>query len=61
MPLVIPEINARRIADHKGIIANPNCAAITTLVPLWPVHQVNPVRAADRLHLSGGIGRRRGA
>ena len=44
VPLVMPEINARRIADHKGIIANPNCAAITTLVPLWPVHQVNPVR-----------------
>ena len=44
IPLVIPEINARRITDHKGIIANPNCAAITTLVPLWPVHQVNPVR-----------------
>jgi aspartate-semialdehyde dehydrogenase len=43
IPLVIPEINARRIADHKGIIANPNCSAITTLVPLWPVHQVNPV------------------
>ena len=47
--------------DHKGIIANPNCAAITTLVPLWPVHQVNPRQAADRLHLSGGVGRRRGA
>src|SRR4051812_14100441 len=44
IPLVIPEINARRIADHKGIIATPNCAAITSLVPLWPVHQVNPVR-----------------
>lgn len=44
IPLVIPEINARRIADHKGIIANPNCSAITTLVPLWPVHQVNPVK-----------------
>jgi aspartate-semialdehyde dehydrogenase len=44
VPLVIPEINARRIKDHKGIIANPNCAAITALVPLWPVHQVNPVR-----------------
>ncbi len=44
VPLVVPEINARRIADHKGIIANPNCAAITTLVPLWPVHLVNPVR-----------------
>ncbi|HEX4177354.1 MAG TPA: aspartate-semialdehyde dehydrogenase, partial [Rhizomicrobium sp.] len=44
IPLVVPEINARRIVDHKGIIANPNCAAITTLVPLWPVHQVNPVK-----------------
>ncbi len=44
IPLVVPEINARRIKDHKGIIANPNCAAITTLVPLWPVHQVDRVR-----------------
>ncbi len=44
VPLVVPEINARRIADHKGIIANPNCSAITTLVPLWPIHQVNPVK-----------------
>ena len=61
VPLVVPEINARRITDHKGIIANPNCSAITTLVPLWPVHQVNPRAAADRLHLSGGVGRRRGA
>ena len=44
VPLVVPEINARRIKDHKGIIANPNCSAITTLVPLWPVHQVNRVK-----------------
>jgi aspartate-semialdehyde dehydrogenase len=44
IPLVVPEINARRVKDHNGIIANPNCAAITTLVPLWPVHQVNPVK-----------------
>ncbi len=44
IPLVVPEINARRIKDHKGIIANPNCSAITTLVPLWPIHQVNRVR-----------------
>jgi aspartate-semialdehyde dehydrogenase len=43
IPLVVPEINAHRMKDHKGIIANPNCAAITTLVPLWPVHQVNPL------------------
>ena len=25
VPLVIPEINAGRIRDHKGIIAVPNC------------------------------------
>ncbi len=44
VPLVVPEINARRIQDHKGIIANPNCSAITALVPLWPIHRQNPIR-----------------
>lgn len=44
VPLVIPEINANRIADHKGIIANPNCAAITALVPLWPIHKANRIK-----------------
>ncbi len=44
VPLIIPEVNARRIADHKGIIANPNCAAITALVPLWPIYQQNRIK-----------------
>jgi aspartate-semialdehyde dehydrogenase len=44
VPLVIPEINARRIREHKGIIAVPNCAAITALVPLWPIHRVNRIK-----------------
>src|SRR5467141_1165852 len=44
VPLVIPEINANRIGDHKGIIAVPNCAAITVLVPLWPIHRRNRVK-----------------
>jgi aspartate-semialdehyde dehydrogenase len=44
VPLVIPEINAGRIRDHKGIIANPNCAAITALVPLWPIHRENRIK-----------------
>ncbi|QWG25978.1 aspartate-semialdehyde dehydrogenase [Bradyrhizobium sediminis] len=44
VPLVIPEINAIRIRDHKGIIANPNCSAITALVPLWPIHKANRIR-----------------
>lgn len=43
VPLVIPEINAGEIARHKGIIANPNCAAIIAITPLWPIHKVNRI------------------
>jgi aspartate-semialdehyde dehydrogenase len=44
VPLVIPEINAEAIAKHKGIIANPNCSTIIGIVPVWPLHKVNPVK-----------------
>jgi aspartate-semialdehyde dehydrogenase len=44
VPLIIPEINSKRISDHRGIIANPNCSAITALVPLWPVHRENRIK-----------------
>jgi aspartate-semialdehyde dehydrogenase len=44
VPLVIPEINAGRIREHKGIIAVPNCSAITALVPLWPIHKANRIK-----------------
>ena len=44
VPLVVPEINAGALAGHRGTIANPNCAAIVIGVPLWPIHQVNPIR-----------------
>jgi aspartate-semialdehyde dehydrogenase len=44
VPLVIPEIKAHRIREHKGIIAVPNCSAITALVPLWPIHRVNRIK-----------------
>ena len=44
VPLVVPEINAGEIANHKGIIANPNCAAIISITPLWPVHQKNRIK-----------------
>jgi aspartate-semialdehyde dehydrogenase len=44
VPLVIPEINAKRIGEHKGIIAVPNCSAITALVPLWPIHRANRIK-----------------
>ena len=44
VPLVIPEINPQKIKEHKGIIANPNCSTIIGIVPVWPLHKVNPVK-----------------
>ena len=44
VPLVIPEINARELERHNGIIANPNCTAIVTVTPLWPIHCSNRVK-----------------
>jgi aspartate-semialdehyde dehydrogenase len=44
VPLVIPEINPEACAEHRGIIANPNCSTIIAIVPLWPIHQRNRIR-----------------
>lgn len=44
VPLVVPEINPEAIKTHKGIIANPNCSTIIGIVPIWPLHKINPVK-----------------
>lgn len=44
VPLVVPEVNPEDIRNHRGIIANPNCSTIIMVVPLWPLHRVNPIR-----------------
>ncbi|MGE5293683.1 MAG: aspartate-semialdehyde dehydrogenase [Solirubrobacterales bacterium] len=44
VPLVVPEINPEMIKKHKGIIANPNCSTIIGIVPIWPLHKINPVK-----------------
>jgi len=44
VPLVFPEINRAAIATHKGIIANPNCSAIISITPLWPLHREFRIR-----------------
>jgi aspartate-semialdehyde dehydrogenase len=38
VPLVVPEVNAEKISQHKGIIANPNCSTIQLVVVLKPLH-----------------------
>lgn len=44
VPLVVPEINPQEIKKHKGIIANPNCSTIIMLMPVFPLHQIAPVK-----------------
>jgi aspartate-semialdehyde dehydrogenase len=44
VPLVIPEVNPEDIKKHQGIIANPNCSTIQTVVALFPLHKVNPIK-----------------
>jgi len=39
VPLVIPEINPEDAGKHNGIIANPNCTTIVTLMGLNPLHK----------------------
>jgi aspartate-semialdehyde dehydrogenase len=43
VPLVVPEINPQALRGHRGIIANPNCTAIISTTPLWPVYQANRI------------------
>ncbi len=44
VPLVVPEINAEDIKNHRGIIANPNCTTAITLMALYPLHQAFGVK-----------------
>lgn len=37
VPLVVPEVNADSIGDHK-LIANPNCSTIQLVMALKPLH-----------------------
>jgi len=44
VPLVVPEVNAHTITTHNGIIANPNCSTIGTVVALKPIHDAVKVK-----------------
>ncbi|MDO8490473.1 MAG: aspartate-semialdehyde dehydrogenase [Dehalococcoidia bacterium] len=46
IPLVVPEINPDDIKSHQGIIASPNAAAVQTVMALYPLHRMNPVKRA---------------
>lgn len=46
IPLVVPEINPHAIAQYRkrGIIANPNCTTIVTLMALAPLHRYSRIK-----------------
>ena len=45
VPLVIPEINPEGVKWHKGIISNPNCTTIVSLVAINALNQLSPIEA----------------
>jgi aspartate-semialdehyde dehydrogenase len=56
IPLVVPEVNARRALEHDGIVANPNCCTIPLTCVLKPLHEdagLVRVRVATYQSVSG--------
>jgi aspartate-semialdehyde dehydrogenase len=45
IPLVVPEVNGDRIAEHDGILANPNCCTIPLACVLKPLHDAAGLRS----------------
>lgn len=37
VPLVVPEINGDKVLEGNGIVANPNCSTIQSVLPLKPL------------------------
>lgn len=61
VPLVVPEINARRIAERPlGIIANPNCVTVQLVLALEAIRRVAGVRrvVASTYQSVSGAGQR---
>ena len=58
VPLVIPEINPRDAGKHKGIIANPNCTTIVSLVAINALNQDSPIESivASSYQATSGAG-----
>jgi aspartate-semialdehyde dehydrogenase len=56
VPLVVPEVNGMRAAEHAGILANPNCCTIPLTMALKPLHEaagLRRVRVATYQSVSG--------
>ena len=45
VPLVVPEINPEDAKKHSGIIANPNCSTIISMVAIHALKDISPIEA----------------
>ncbi|MFA5337091.1 MAG: aspartate-semialdehyde dehydrogenase [Candidatus Omnitrophota bacterium] len=59
VPLVVPEVNAKDIKKHKGIIANPNCSTVQMVVALAPIYKKVGIKRVivTTLQASSGAGK----
>ncbi len=59
VPLVIPEVNPDALAQHQGLIANPNCSTIIALMAVAPLYRAARVRRfiASTYQAVSGTGR----
>ena len=39
VPLVVAQVNDSAIADHRGIVANPNCTTMVLMMAAGPLHR----------------------
>lgn len=45
VPLVVPEINGGDAFQNKGVIANPNCSTIITMMAVAGIAALSPIRS----------------
>ena len=45
VPLIVPEINGEDAFDNNGIIANPNCSSIITLLAVAGIAKLSPIKS----------------
>ena len=45
VPLIVPEINGEDAFTNKGIIANPNCSTIITMMAVAAISRISPIRS----------------
>lgn len=45
VPIVVPEINGADAFENKGIIANPNCSSIITMMAVAGIARLSPIKS----------------